>query len=91
MTDEELRAALVGLHAYDEGARDSGIHDEDLRERCKAELKARTASGEPGARLFLSRLVRDMWLSEEALAQGYGIEDAEGFIRWLSDRMETFI
>jgi hypothetical protein len=48
MTDEELRDALDGLHAYDEGATDSGIRDEDLRERCKAALREREA--DPQAR-----------------------------------------
>jgi hypothetical protein len=35
-----------------------------------------------------SRHVRERWLSEEALKQGYTLEDVNGFIRWLSDRME---
>jgi hypothetical protein len=39
-------------------------------------------------RLFLSRLIRDMWLTEEALAQGYGIEDVMSFAAWLDERME---
>lgn len=88
MTDEELRDALDGLYAYDQGSRDSGIHDEALRERCIKELRDRPRGEfELLPRLLVSRMVRDMWLSEEALQQGYGIEDAARFIAWLDDQM----
>ena len=88
MTDEELRTALEGLFAYDSGSRGSGIHDEALRQRCIAELKSKPCGAyEVVPRLYLSRLVREMWLSEESLAQGYGIEDAVSFITWLEDQM----
>lgn len=91
MTDQELQDTLDGLYAYDTGSVDSGIHDEELRQRCIAELRSRLGPGEMAPRLFLSRMIRDMWLSEEALAQGYGIEDAVGFIVWLDERMESGI
>ena len=91
MSDEELRAALDGLFAYDGGSTDSGIHDEALRARCITELHSRSGPYETAPRLFLSRLIRDMWLSEEALEQGYGIEDAVEFTEWLGERMETEI
>lgn len=87
MTDDELRDALEGLFAYDEGATDSGIHDEGLRKRCMQEVEERKALGETLPRLLVSRMVRDMWLSEEALAQGYGIEDAIGFTEWLDRQL----
>jgi len=87
MTEQELRDALDGLYAYDTGSVDSGIHDEALRQRCMIELQSRLGPGEAAPRLLLSRMIRDMWLSEEALAQGYGIEDALAFVGWLGDRM----
>lgn len=86
MTEEQLRNALDGLHAYDDGAVDSGIHDEDLRQRCINALKAQTGPHEIAPEV-LSRIVRDLYLTDEAIAQGYGLEDAVGFIRWLDDRM----
>lgn len=88
MDDKELRDALDGLFAYDTGSTDSGIRDEGLRQRCVAELQQRAAPGETAARLFLSRMIRDMWLSDEALEQGYGIEDALEFTDWLGERMD---
>lgn len=89
MNEQELRDALDGLFAYDGGATDSGIHDEVLRTRCKKAIKAMPCEpGELVPRLWLSRLIRDMWLSEEALSQGYGIEDAVSFLRWLEEEME---
>ena len=87
MTDEELRKALDGLFAYDSGATDSGKHDEELRARCRKELTERQAL--PHAwRGFISRLVRDLCLTDEAIEEGYGLYDALDFIEWLEDRMD---
>lgn len=89
MTEQQLRDALDGLYAYDGGAIDSSIHDEALRQRCKEAIAAMPLQpGEIAPRLWLSRLIRDMWLSEEALSQGYGYEDAISFLEWLRDEME---
>jgi hypothetical protein len=89
MTEQELRDALEGLYAYDSGARGSGIHDEALRQRCIAAIKAIPyGPHELAPRLWLSRLIRDMWLSENALSQGYGIEDAISFLKWLEEYMD---
>lgn len=87
MTDDELRDALEGLYAYDSGSVSSGIRDETLRARCIAELQARTGPYELFPRVLIGRMVRDLWLSEEALAEGYGPEEAREFINWLDDRM----
>ena len=87
VTDGELRKALDGLFAYDGGATDSGIHDEGLRARCITALKEHRAAAEQW-RPFVARLVRDMWLSDEAIGQGYGLEDALEFTEWLEERMD---
>jgi hypothetical protein len=80
MTDDELRDVLDGLHAYDVGATDSGIRDEDLRARCIARL----SEMQPGE---IREMIREMWLTPAALARGYGAEDAEEFRMWLRDDM----
>lgn len=80
MTTDELHAALDGLFAYEGCCVDSGIHDEALRARCVKELAALDRPG-------LARLVRDMWLTEESIGQGYGAEDVAEFLRWLDDEM----
>lgn len=80
MTTDELRAALDGLFAYDTGCVGSGIKDEQLRQRCIDALRALS-------RPTLAALVRDMWLSDEAIGLGYGAEDAAEFLRWLDDSM----
>jgi hypothetical protein len=96
MTDEELTDALAGLFAYDTGSVDSGIHDEALKERCFEQL--RQYGLQEGLRLappndaivldrltvFLTRMLGER-ISEEALAQGYSIEDAMEFVHWLED------
>lgn len=88
MTDEELRDALDGLHAYDEGAADSGIRDEGLRARCIAALAERRARGQDFWRPWLARLARDMYLSDEKISQGSGLADLTGFAEWLEWEMK---
>lgn len=86
MTDAELRDALDGLFAYDDGCIGSGIHDEALRQRVIAELCKDLKDGQLyGDRV--TRLAREMWLSDEAIAAGYGLEDLRAFVDWLDDRM----
>ena len=79
---------LIGLFAYDGGATDSGIHDEVLRAELIAGMKAMS---EDEFRLGMSRFVQEHFLSEDALAKRYGIEDVVEFVRWLGDYMETDI
>jgi hypothetical protein len=71
---------LDAIHAYDSGCVDSGVHDEQLRARLVSELDA-LPEGE--VRLRLSRWVRNTLLSDEAIAQGYGWEDALAFLGWI--------
>ncbi len=85
----ELVTALESLFAYDAGAVSAGVHDETLRGRCYAELK--TAAAGPGNREYFARLLRDMWLSETALANGYGVEDMLAFVDWLQGRMGIYL
>lgn len=80
---EALKDALDGLFAYDGGCVSSGIRDEALRARCGEHLRSLPADER---RLVLSRLTREMFLSEDALSQGYGAEDAGSFVRWLDDQ-----
>lgn len=89
MTDDELRDALDGLYAWDQGSVGSGIRDESLRARCVSTLAERRGLGTTPWRIWLGHLVREMWLSDQALAQGYGTEDAVHFVTWLEDRMDT--
>lgn len=81
MDNEQLRDALDGLFAYDMGATDSGIHDVAL----KCAVKGVIAIIPPAD---LTRMIRDMWMSEEAIAQGYTVADAYEFMQWLGDEMD---
>lgn len=80
---KELWQSLEGLFAYDTGSIGSGIHDPVLKRRCFDTLDAMTPDQH---RLFISRNLRDAYLSEEGLGQGYGYEDVAAFIRWLEDQ-----
>lgn len=81
MKREKLQDSLDGLFAYDGGCTDSGIKDELLRMKCKEELQKLSPAE-------ITVLIRDMWWSDEALAQGYGAEDAFAFMKWLGDEMD---
>ena len=92
LTNEELADALDGLMAYDGGSIDSGIHDENLRARCIAQLKVmdeeKVYTYTTKADAFLAEFIRERCLSDEALRQGYGPEDAGQFLKWLGDEMD---
>lgn len=87
VTEEELREALHGLFADDMGAPrpGAGMRGRALRDQVKGELHARRGSA--GWAAWLARTVRDMWLSDEALAGGYDAEEAFLFLDWLPKRM----
>jgi hypothetical protein len=87
MTDDELSDAIDGLHAYDSGCTDSGIHDPDLKEKVRQEIQVMPC---PECQLFpdrLARILRDSTLSDKAIKQGYGIEDFLGVLKWVEDLM----
>lgn len=89
MTDDELMAALDGLFAYDSGATDSGIHDPALKERVKAELNWGNRDHDVirATNARLSRIARQLYLTDEQIEQGYGLEDIRHFAVWLDDGM----
>lgn len=74
--------AIDGLHAYDVGAVDSGIHDEALRQRVIEYVASLSTDDQ---RLTLSSVLRDLTLSKVALDQGYGWEDAGELARWFAN------
>lgn len=82
MEYEELKAAISGLMAWDHGAVSSGIHDSLLKRRVREHLDSLS---ENDYRLVTSRIAREMFLTEEALARQYGLEDARRFAEWLED------
>ena len=80
---EDILTELVGFYAYETGSTDSGVKD-DLRrgELAAAYLKA-VEPDTKETRDAESRWFREYWLSEDAIEQGYGIEDATEFFAWL--------
>ena len=73
--------AIDALVAYDRGATDSGIHDEELIRQVIDYLESiddfefRTICAEYSKR----------FLTDEALAQGYGMANILAFGKWLKD------
>ena len=85
LTDDALWDAITGLHAYDLGAVDSGIHDDALRAAVRSQLMAMPSQ----VRMrFLSQRYRDVYWTNEGLAKGYGLEDAAEFYDWLIVEMD---
>jgi len=83
MTDNELKSALSTLYAAD---KNNGTADETLRASVIAELRKDRSESE----LFsvrVTKIVRDMFLSDEVIEQGYGLEDIRDFINWIDEEM----
>lgn len=85
MNTEQCYKTMDKLFAFDMGCTDSGSADELAREEIKTELKNMP---EDKIRVLLSVYIRERFLVEEALKNGYGIEDVNCFIKWLDEYME---
>jgi hypothetical protein len=82
MDESEVMAALSGLHAYDSGAVSSGIHDELLRAHVTEYVRSLSMSDR---RVLMARIARELFLTDRAISQGYGLEDAQKFADWLDE------
>lgn len=85
MDREKLFDSLDGLYAYDCGCINSGIYDELLRYEIKEYL---TSLDSNTFRIITTEFVREYFVCEKAVKQGYGIEDIKSFIDWLDDCMD---
>ena len=88
MTRQELFLLLEGLHAYDSGATDSGIHDEISKRKVSKYLLLMERKDLLN---LLSIFIRDVFLSDESLNRGYSIEDVLEFMKWLDSEMGVYI
>jgi hypothetical protein len=96
VNDAALREAVVWLYARDYGfscpvpqsERDGTAPEGEaaLRARCRRAIAYRLMSG-VDLRLWTSRLGRDVFLSEAALARGLGLEDVCDFWIWFDRTM----
>jgi hypothetical protein len=97
MDDQGLRDAVVWLYARDYGLRcpvpggdpqrATPEGEAALRTRCRQALWDRLVSGRVDLRLWTSRLARELFLSEEALERGLGLEDVCDFWIWFDRTM----
>lgn len=84
MDDNNLLNFLDGLFAHDTGSINTGIEDEQLRNKIILHLKA---LDEDTFSYILAKYIQKYLVSPEALKKGYGIEDVVTFIRWLGQYM----
>jgi hypothetical protein len=87
ITDAAYAAALTlidGLFAYDTGCVDSGIHD-PVAKKALVEMIRAQPSGDQ--RIFLSKVMRDLFLTDKSIAQGYGWEDVRELATWYEDEL----
>ena len=83
MSDNELKSALSTLYAAD---KNNGTADETLRATVVTELRKDRSESELFS-MRVTKIARDLFLSDEAIAQGYGLEDIRDFINWLDEAM----
>jgi hypothetical protein len=74
-----LFEAIDALMAYDVGARDSGIDDEGMRKALVVYLE-RLA---PDEFRRTCALFARVYLTDRAIAEGYGVEDVVQFADWI--------
>ena len=89
MTDDELGEAVVWLYASDCGLVHVAGHEPVLRAVSRQAVWDRLVADEDQLRVWVSRLVRNVFLSDEALTGGYGIDDACDFWTWFDRTMWT--
>jgi hypothetical protein len=85
MTPHEVWTSLE--HIFTMPPRERYMSDEAdrLHRACLAEVEEMSGTE---VRVSLSRYVRDVMLSEEALAEGKGWEDVLSFLDWVDGGME---
>ncbi len=72
--------AIDAIMAFDEGAIDSGIADEEMRQAIVEYLKSLDRAER---RKVCSEFARGL-LTDESLSQGYSLEDVLTFANWIS-------
>lgn len=75
-----LFEAIDALIAYDQGAVDSGVADEDMRKAVRDHLES---MDEGEFRTTCAEFVRSYYLDAQAVSRGYGLKDVKTFIEWL--------
>ena len=81
--NKTMSRKLLKRFSYDMGCTDSGVCYDIQEFRDYFEH-----FGENNFRVFISRLIRENFLTEDALKDGYGFEDALEFIDWFYKILE---
>jgi hypothetical protein len=87
VTDDELREALIWLYADDCGLVCGAGREPTLRQQTRRAVWDRLVADDVELRVWISRLVREVFLSDQALANGHGIDDACEFWSWFDQSM----
>lgn len=78
---------LVGFYSHDTTGSSWGIKDD----RRKAEIIEYIKNmDEYQRRALMGKVVREAFLTDEALADGFGVEDVQAFITWMEDERVLF-
>lgn len=85
MDAQKLWLSLQRIFEMDQRERYTSQEIDRLHRRCVRQVEEMTYSER---RLSLSRYVRDVMLSEEALAQDQGWQDVLSFLDWVDGGME---
>jgi hypothetical protein len=83
--DDTLTIMLVRLYASDMDRHMSLPNPTATRRACTEAILRRMIDGE--LRCYISRLVRDIYLSDNALQAGLGVEEAFEFWQWFDRTM----
>lgn len=87
MDDRDLVTALVRLRCLDDAGARRSATTVRLRETCVSEIADRLDSDPEALGKLLCRMVRDTYLTEEAIEGGAQVEDICQFWHWFDQRM----
>ena len=87
MHDRDLAEAVARLYAIDCGLAGPTGNEAALRDSCRRDVWDRLVQNDVELGVWISRLVRDLFLAEPALAQGHGIHEAYEFWSWFEDNI----
>jgi hypothetical protein len=89
MDDTEFAEGLYHLHRADLGSEPSWTHDHELLRRCQATVQSRLMDDPADFRVWISRLLRELLLSDTALGAGHGVDEMVELWAWFDRELFT--
>lgn len=91
MENKEIKNNLINFYAFDTCGPDFGFKDDELRMKTFVAIESIHNEDEKLENKILSELLIEQFLCDEAINEGYGIEDVENFLSWYHECFYKYI